>query len=128
MRLGAYGCLLAGSVMLMAQGALAGNLSTFLRNFYAEYEIVLQCQKHAQVTAGDVERAKVAIAQIETHYLQRDSSINKDRLLKQAVADRDEGFKIVTRSAKSDLRPYCQMSLNELLAKGEELNAAGKGQ
>lgn len=128
MRLGGFGWLLAGSVMLLLQGALAGNLSVALRNFYAEYEIVVHCQKHAQVSAGDVERAKVAIAKIETHYLQRDSSIDKDRLLKQAVADRDEGFKIVTRSAKSDLRPYCRMSLNELLTKGEELDAAGKAQ
>ena len=128
MRLGAYGWLLAGSVMLLPQGLFAGNLATALRNFYAEYEIVLQCQKHAQVAAADVERAKAAIAKIETHYLQRDSSIDKNRLLKQAVADKNEGFKIVTRSAKSDLRPYCRMSLNELLAKGEELDAAGKAQ
>lgn len=128
MRLGAYRWLLAGSVMLMPQGVLAGNLSVSLRNFYAEYEIVLQCHKHAQVAATDVERAKAAIAKIETHYLQRDSSIDKNRLLKQAVADKDEGFKIVTRSAKSDLRPYCRMSLNELLAKGEEIDTGGKGQ
>ena len=129
MRLGAYGWLLAGSVMLMPQGVLAGNLSVSLRNFYAEYEIVLQCHKHAQVAATDVERAKAAIAKIENDlFCSGSSSIDKNRLLKQAVADKDEGFKIVTRSAKSDLRPYCRMSLNELLAKGEEIDTGGKGQ
>ena len=66
---------------------------------------------------------KAAIAKIETHYLQRDASINKDRLLKEAVANKDEGFRIATRSRKSDLRQYCRISLNELLAKAEEIDS-----
>ena len=128
MRLGAFGWILAFAIATVPQALLAGNLSVSLRNFYAEYEIVVQCQKHDQVSAADVERAKAAIEKIETYYLAKDSKIDKARLLKQAAADRDEGFKIVTRSAKTDLRPYCRMSLNELLTKGEEIDPSGKGQ
>lgn len=125
MRLRAVGWLLAGSVLFQSGGALAVSLSAALKNYYAEYEIVLQCQEQAQLTATDADMAKAAIAAIETYYLQKDSSIDKARLLKQAVADKDEGFRIVTRSGKSDLRPYCRMSLNELLSKAEEIGPAG---
>jgi hypothetical protein len=128
MRLGADGWLLAGSVMLMSQGALGVSLSASLKNFYAEYEVVRQCQEQAQLTSDDAAAAKAAIAKIETHYLQRDSSIDKERLLKEAVANKDEGFRIVTRSGKSDLRPYCRMSLKELLAKAEEIDSSRMGQ
>jgi hypothetical protein len=128
MRLGAGGRLLAGSVVLVLQGALGGNLSVSLKNFYAEYDVVVQCREQAQLGAADADLAKAAIAKIETHYLKRDSSIDKDRLLKAAVADKDEGFKIVTRSGRSDLKPYCRMSLNELLGKAEEIDPSGKRQ
>ncbi|MGH6866323.1 MAG: hypothetical protein ACREDO_09185 [Methyloceanibacter sp.] len=128
MRRGAGGWLVAGCIVLMSQGALGANLSASLRNFYAEYEIVLQCQEQAELGAADAALAKAAIAKIEMHYLQRDSSIDKDRLLKEAVAHKDEGFRIATRSGRSDLRPYCRMSLNELLAKAEEIDPSGKGQ
>lgn len=128
MRLRAGGWLLAGYVVLMSQGALGANLSASLRNFYAEYAIVLQCQEQAQLSATDADAAKAAIAKIETHYLQRDSAIDKDRLLKQAVADKNEGFKILARSGPSGLRPYCRQSLNELLAKGDEIDPSGQAQ
>jgi predicted secreted protein len=128
MRLAARGWLVAGCVVMMSGAALGAGLSTALRNFYAEYEVVLECQKQAQLTAADAELAKAAIAKIETHYVKRDASIDKARLLKQAAADKDEGFKIVTRSAKSDLRPYCRMSLKELLAKAEEIDPSGSVQ
>ncbi|MGH6734777.1 MAG: hypothetical protein ACRECX_01660 [Methyloceanibacter sp.] len=108
--------------MLMSGAAFGGNLSASLKNYYAEYEIVLQCQSQAQLSTADADLAKAAMAKIETYYVNKDASIDKEHLLKQAVADKDEGFRIVTRSGKSDLRPYCRMSLNELLTKAEEIN------
>jgi hypothetical protein len=127
MRLVAGGCL-AGCVVVIAQGALGANLSASLKNFYAEYEVVLQCQEQAELTATDAETAKTAIAKIETHYLQLDSKINKERVRKAAVADKDEGFRIAARSGSSDLRPYCRVSLKELLEKAQEIDSSGKAQ
>ena len=128
MRRGAVGWILAGSVVLISQGAFGANLSTSLKNFYAEYEVVKQCAQEAQLTAADAESAKAAIAKIEAHYLQRDASIDKERLLKQAVADKNDGFRIATRNKNSDLKYFCRVSLNELLAKADEVGPSGKGQ
>jgi hypothetical protein len=125
MRGRAAGWLVAGLAMVSG-AALGGNLSTSLKNFYAEFEVVKQCANEAQLTAGDAELAKAAMAKIEAHYLERDSSIDKERVLKAAVADKDEGFRIATRGSKSDLRPYCRVSLKELLAKAEEIEVSSK--
>ena len=117
--------LVAGSIMVSG-GAQGANLSTFLRGFYTEYEVVKQCLKQAQLPPDDAETAKAAITKIESHYLQRDASINKDRLLKEAVANKDQGFKMVGATRKVDLRQYCQVSLNELLTKARELDDSAK--
>jgi hypothetical protein len=114
--------------MLIAEGALGVSLSTSLKNFYAEYEVVKQCAEQAQLTATDAELAKAAIAKIEAHYLRRDASIDKERVLKEAVADKNDGFRIATRNSGSDLKYYCRVSLKELLAKAEEVDPSGKGQ
>ena len=127
MRLGAGGWLLAGCVMLVSHGALGGNLSASLKNYYAEYEIVLQCEENAQLTEADADAAEDAIDKIEDYYLKRDSSIDTDRLIDQAVADKDEGFRIMARSG-GGLRPYCRQSLRELLGKAEEIGVIASGQ
>jgi hypothetical protein len=75
-------------------------------------------------SAADAELAKTAMAKIETHYLARDSRINKDALLKAAVANKNEGFRIATRGSKVDLRQYCRATLKELLDKAEEIDAS----
>ncbi|HXG77762.1 MAG TPA: hypothetical protein VNJ31_00295 [Methyloceanibacter sp.] len=114
-------------VAAMGHGALAANLSTSLKNFYAEYEVVKLCAEEAQLSAADAELAKAAIDKIEAHYLKRDASINKERVLKAAIADKDEGIRIATRGGnKSDLGTYCRVSLKELLAKAEEIEATAK--
>jgi hypothetical protein len=123
---GAGGWLLVGYVVLVAHGAQGANLSVSLKNFYTEYEVVKQCLDQAQLPPDDAETAKAAMAKIETHYLQRDTSINKDRLLKEAVANKDQGFKMVAATRKVDLRQYCRVSLNELLIKAEEIEASAK--
>jgi hypothetical protein len=121
MRRSVGGWIFACCVVCGAWGAHASNLSGALRNFYAEYEIVLQCQAQAQVTAADADAAKSAIAAIERYYLQKDAKIDKASVKKQATADKNEGFRILARSGKGGLRPYCQVSLNDLLAKAEEV-------
>jgi hypothetical protein len=123
---GAGGWLLVGCVVLVVHGAQGANLSVSLKNFYTEYEVVKQCLDQAQLPPDDAETAKAAMAKIETHYLQRDTSINKDRLLKEAVANKDQGFKMVAATRKVDLRQYCRVSLNELLIKAEEIEASAK--
>jgi len=48
-------------------------------------------------------------------------------LLKAAVADKNEGFRIMARSG-SGLRPYCRQSLHELLTKVEEIAPSAAAQ
>jgi hypothetical protein len=125
MRLGARGWSPAVCAVLMSGSAFGMSLSAALKNYYAEYEIVLQCASQAQLSPKDADSAKAAIAKIETYYLGRDSSIDKEHLLKQAVADKDEGFRIMARSGgASGLRPYCRTSLHDLLVKAKEIDPA----
>ena len=118
--------LLVCCVVVIAQGAhAASNLSVFLKNFYTDYEVVKQCSDQAALTSADAETAKAAIAKIETHYLQRDASLNKDRLRQEAVANKNAGFKMVNTTRKVDLGQYCRVSLNELVAKEQEIDSGG---
>jgi hypothetical protein len=128
MRLGAWGWLVAGCVVLMSQSALGAKLSASLRNFYTVYEVVKQCHEEAQLSSASAESAKTAMAKIETYYLQKDASIDKAKLLHEAVANKDDGFRIATRNTNSDLKSYCRASLKELLAKAEEVDPSGSGQ
>jgi hypothetical protein len=127
MRLGAGGWILAGCVALMSQSALGVSLSAALKNYYAEYEIVLQCEEQDEISEADGDLAEAAIDKIEMHYLKRDSSIDKERLLDRAAADKDEGFRIMARSG-GGLRPYCRQSLRELLIKAKEIGPVASGQ
>ncbi len=120
--------LLAGCVVLSAHGVQGASLSVSLKNFYTEYEVVKQCLEQAQLPPDDAETAEAAIAKIEMHYLQRDASLNKDRLLKEAVANKDQGFKMVAATRKVNLRQYCRVSLNELLTKAQEIDSSTRSQ
>lgn len=122
LRAGAW--LFAACLVLVSHGALAVSLSASLRNFYTEYEVVKQCEQQAHLSAADTENAKQAIAKIEAHYLQRDARIDKDVLLKEAVVNKDEGFRIATRGLKNNLREYCRVSFNDLMTKAQEIDAA----
>lgn len=120
MRLGARGWSLAVCMMLMSGSALAGNLSASLKNYYAQFEIVVTCEEQEQLSTAEADAAEAAMDKIETYYLKKDSSIDKDRLLDQAAADKDEGLRIMSRSG-GGLRPYCRQSLRDLLNKAEEI-------
>ena len=121
MRLGAWGLVLAGLVLAAVPANAAISLSVALKNYYAEYEIVQQCARRSQLTGEDVETAGAAMSKIEKHYFGRDEKLNKKRLQKQAADDKNDSFKILARSGATGLRPYCQMSLNELLRKAQEV-------
>lgn len=121
MRLGAWGLVLAGLVLAAVPADAAISLSVALKNYYAEYEIVQQCARRSQLTGEDVETAGAAMSKIEKHYFGRDEKLNKKRLQKQAADDKNDSFKILARSGATGLRPYCQMSLNELLRKAQEV-------
>ena len=127
MRLGAGRWLVFGCAVVMSGSALAGNLSASLKNYYAEYEIVMQCEEQSQLTEADGDAAEAAIDKIEAYYLKKDSSIDKEHLLKAAIADKNEGFRIMERSG-TPLRPYCRQSLRELLTKVEEIGPVASGQ
>ena len=116
MRVGARGWSLAVCLVSMSAGAVASNFSASLKNYYAQFEIVVACEESA---ASDVYKRQ-AMDKIESYYLKKDASIDKDHLLDLAEADRDEGFRIMGRSG-GGLRPYCRQSLRDLLMKAEEI-------
>jgi hypothetical protein len=120
MRLGARGWSLAVCLVSMSAGALASNFSASLKNYYAQFEIVVACEEQAQLSEAEADAAEAAMDKIESYYLKKDASIDKDHLLDLAEADRDEGFRIMGRSG-GGLRPYCRQSLRELLMKAEEI-------
>ena len=118
---GVAGMVLTGLVVMTVPAWAAISLSMSLKNYYAEYEIVEQCARQAQLTKEDVETAGTAMAVIEKYYLGRDKGLNKARLKRQAIADKNDSFEILARSGESGFRPYCQMSLNELVRKAKEV-------
>jgi hypothetical protein len=120
MRLGARGWSLVVCLVLMSGSASAVSLSAALKNYYAEFEIVVECEVQDQLSAEDADAAEAAIDKIEDYYLKKDASIDTEHLQKQAAADKDEGFRIMARSG-GGLRPYCRQSLHELLTKADEI-------
>jgi len=120
MRLGAWGWSLACCAVLASGSASAVSLSTSLKNYYAEFEIVLECEVKEHLSTAEADAAEAAMDKIEDYYLKRDASIDPDRLLKQAVADKNEGFRIMARGG-GGLGPYCRQSLRELLSKAKEI-------
>jgi hypothetical protein len=101
----------------------APQLSMYLKNYYADYQIVEDCSNQAQLTATDAQTAKDAMAKIEAYYLHRDASINKDRVLKQAVSNKNAAYKMMKETNKVDPRQFCRASLNDLVSKLHEIDA-----
>ena len=123
MRLGAWGWSLAICALLLSGSAFAVSLSAALKNYYAEFEIVLECEVQEHLSTAEADAAEAAIDKIEDYFLARDASINTDSLQKKAVADKNEGFRIMARSG-GGLMPYCRQSLRDLLTKAEEIEPA----
>jgi hypothetical protein len=115
--------LLACCASLLPLTAHAAGLSIYLRNYYTEYQVVRDCSDHDHLSAGDAATAKDAMAKIEAYYLQRDASINKDKLVKQAVSNKDQAFKMMKETSKVDAREFCRGSLNDLVSKLHDIEA-----
>lgn len=121
MHLGAGRWSLAVCAVLMSGSAFAVTLSAALKNYYAEFEIVIECEAQDQLSTAEADAAEAAIDKIEDYYLSRDSSINTESLQKKALADKEEGFRIMGRSG-GGIQPYCRQSLHELLTKAKEVD------
>lgn len=120
-RFGVVGMFAASATLWGIQADAAISLAMALKNYYAEYQIVQTCARRAQLTLDDVETAGTAMAAIEKYYIGRDGGLDKARLKQQAISDSDDSFKILERSGDTGFRPYCQMSLNELVRKAKEV-------
>jgi hypothetical protein len=115
---------LAFCALLPIGAQAAPGLSVSLKNYYTDYEIVLECSGKAHLTPADAEAAKGAIAKIETYYLARDPSLDKRQLLKQAVSNKDAAFKMVKGQSPVEAGRFCKASLNDLVGKLREIDPA----
>ena len=109
------------AILLPLAAHTSSPLSIYLRNYYTEYEVILDCSDQDHLTAADAATAKDAMAKIEAYYLQRDSSINKDKVLKEAVTNKNQAFKMMKETTKVDARQFCRASLNDLVSKLNEI-------
>jgi hypothetical protein len=118
--------LLAAVVSVLPPAAYAAtqHLGAYLKTYYSDFAIVKECVGRHQLSAGDVDNAKAAIAKIEAYYLQRDPAIKKDVLSKQAVSDKNIAFKMMMETGKVDLRQFCHASLNDIMSKLHDIEAA----
>ena len=117
--------LLAPLAILLPLGAQAApGLSVALKNYYTDFEIVVEWSSKAHLTAADAEAAKSAIAKIEAHYLNRDPAIDKAGLLKQAVSNKNAAFKMVKSQNPVEAGRFCKASLNVLVGKLHEIEPA----
>ena len=58
---------------LLSLAAHAGpGMAVYLRSYYTEYEVILDCSGQDHLTAADAATAKDAMAKIEAYYLQRE--------------------------------------------------------
>jgi hypothetical protein len=117
------------AILLPLAAQAAPGLSVSLKNYYTDYEIVVECSGKAHLTVEDAAAAKSAIAKIEAHYLTRDPSINKEHLLKQAASNKTAAFKMVKGQSPVEAGRFCKASLNDLVGKLHELDpgaVAGK--
>ena len=116
--------LLACCLALLPLAAHAApSLSVFLKGYYTDYEVVRDCSDQAHLTAADAQTAKDAMAKIEAYYLHRDASIDKDKLVKQAVSNKNVAFKMMKETSKVDARQFCRGTLNDLVSKLHEIDA-----
>lgn len=123
------GCLFVASFAILAPlaASAAPSLSMFLKNYYTDYEIVLDCSGKSHLSAADAEAAKSAIAKIEAYYLNRDPSIDKARVMKQAASNKNDAFKMMKTQTAVDAGRFCKASLNDLVGKLREIEPGDAG-
>ena len=69
-------------------------------------------------------RAVSEIAKIEAYYLNRDPSLDKAHLLKQATANKNDAFKMMGTQTKIEASRFCKASFNDLVGKLREIEPA----
>ena len=95
--------------------------SEYLRNYYTDYQVVKECVARFALPREDVAKAKTAMERIEYFYIRRDATINKSRLMKQAISNKDEAFKLLDRTRKIDSRAFCLGALNDIRGKSRHI-------
>jgi hypothetical protein len=117
--------LLASSLVLLPLAVRAApSLSMFLKGYYTDYEIVLECSGQEHLTTADAAEAKNAIGKIEAYYLHRDPSINKEHLLKQAASNKAVAFKMIRAQTRVETGRFCKGSFNDLVSKLRDIDQA----
>jgi hypothetical protein len=115
---------LASCACLLSLSAQAStHLGVYLKTYYTDFQLVTDCAAHHRLTAADVATAKDALAKIEAYYLQRDPSINKDKLMKQALANNKVAYKMMAETQKVDPGVFCRSSMNDLMSKLRDIDA-----
>jgi hypothetical protein len=110
----------------LAAQAAQPHLGPYLKTYYTDYLVVKDCADQHHLSAGDVAKAKDALTKIEAYYVHRDPSINKDKLMKLAISNKAAAYKIMRETQKVDAGVYCRSSLNDLMGKLHDINAAGE--
>ena len=110
----------------LAVQAATQHLGMYLKTYYTDYQVVRDCAAHHHLAQGDVDKAKDALTKIEAYYLQRDPSINKDKLMKQALSNNKIAYKMMTETQKVDAGVYCRSSLNDIMGKLHDIGAEAK--
>src|SRR6476659_2486496 len=80
---------LASCACLLSLSAQAStHLGLYLKTYYTDYLMVKDCADQHHLSAEDVATAKDALSKIEAYYVKRDPEINKDKLMKLAIANK----------------------------------------
>jgi len=112
----------ACAVLLPLSAQASTHLGVYLKTYYTDFQVVQDCSDHHHMTAADVAKAKDALAKIEAYYLRRDPSINKEKLMKQALANNKVAYKMMAETQKIDPGVFCRSSLNDLMSKLREID------
>jgi hypothetical protein len=112
------------ALLLPLSAQAAPGLSISLKNYYTDYEIVVDCSGKSRLTPAEAEAAKSAIGKIEAYYIKRDPSIDKQSLLKQAVSNKNAALKMVKAQNQVEAARFCKASLNDLVGKMRDIDSA----
>ena len=80
----------------------------------------LRC--HHRLTAADVAKTRMPWPKSRLH-LRPDPAINKDKLMKQALANNKVAYKMMAETQKVDPGVFCRSSMNDLMSKLRDIDA-----
>src|SRR5262245_45194379 len=119
----AYRFALAACACLLPLSAEAAtHLGLYLKTYYTDYLVVMDCAEQHHLSAQDAAKAKDALSKIEAYYVKRDPEINKDKLMKLAIANKAAAYKIMRETQKVDAGVYCRSTLKDLMSKLKEID------